>query len=137
MYRYKAKITKVIDGETFVLDVDLGFSIHRHITAKLLRVQVPNALSQDKSESILGDICKTYADAEFTGLEVMIVSNKDRTVNGPGHYRLDIILPNGRSVEWTYNQLGINKYAPNYSEDHVRDLGKRLIEETRKGEGGI
>lgn len=132
MYRYKAKISKIIDGETFVLDVDLGFSIHRHVTAKLLRVQVPNSLSPDRGEAILGEICKTYAEQEYKGLEVMIVSTKDRTVNGPGHYRLDIILPNGRTIEWTYNQLGINKYSPNYSEDHVRELGKRLIEETRK-----
>lgn len=131
MYRYRATITKIIDGETFGLDVDLGFSIHRHITAKLLKVQVPNSLSKDRAESILGEICKTYAEKEYLGLNVMITSTKDRTVNGPGHYRLDIILPTGRTIEWTYNQLGINKFSPNYSDDNVRDLGRRLIDQTR------
>lgn len=132
MYRYKAKITAVRDGETFGLDVDLGFSIHRHVTAKLLKVAVPNRLSKDKAEAVLGEICKTYAETEFIGLDVMIVSTKDRTVDGPGHYRLDVILPTGQTIEWTYNQLGINKYSANYSDENVRALGQKLINETRK-----
>lgn len=35
LYRYNAKLNRVVDGDTIVLDVDLGFDITHKITVRL------------------------------------------------------------------------------------------------------
>lgn len=34
-YTYRARCKRVVDGDTFVLDVDLGFNVRTHITVRL------------------------------------------------------------------------------------------------------
>jgi micrococcal nuclease len=34
-YRYRAQLVRVIDGDTYELDVDLGFHVHTRITVRL------------------------------------------------------------------------------------------------------
>lgn len=41
MYSYAAAITRVIDGDTVVLDIDLGFRIHHEVTARLDGIDAP------------------------------------------------------------------------------------------------
>jgi micrococcal nuclease len=38
MYEYRAEVVRVIDGDTLVLDLDLGFNIRNRVTARLLGV---------------------------------------------------------------------------------------------------
>lgn len=48
MYEYNAKVLRVVDGDTFLLDVDLGF--HAHIVEKirLLGVNTPEKFGVKK-----------------------------------------------------------------------------------------
>lgn len=41
MYSYSATVTRVIDGDTVVLDVDLGFRIRHQVTARLDGIDAP------------------------------------------------------------------------------------------------
>lgn len=40
-YRYRASLIRVIDGDTYVLDVDLGFTVHAHVTVRLRGLDTP------------------------------------------------------------------------------------------------
>ncbi len=40
-YRYRAHLVRVIDGDTYVLDVDLGFRVHSHVTVRLRGLDCP------------------------------------------------------------------------------------------------
>lgn len=40
-YTYTAKVDRIIDGDTVVMLVDLGFHVHKRIRARLLEVDAP------------------------------------------------------------------------------------------------
>ena len=41
MYEYQATVHRVIDGDTVILNVDLGFSTYRRVTVRLKDVMAP------------------------------------------------------------------------------------------------
>lgn len=47
MYNYRAKVVRVVDGDTVDLAVDLGFSVNIHIRARLLDVDTPERGHED------------------------------------------------------------------------------------------
>lgn len=127
MYEYKAVITNVVDGDTFDMDIDLGFNIHIHERVRLLDIDTPEKFGKEKE---LGLLVKEYAALEFAGMEVVIKSEKadvaaETDSFGRWLVRVDA---NGKDIYDTYNKLGINKKCDTYSEDNVRKL-RDLINE--------
>lgn len=43
VYIYRAALKRVIDGDTFVLRVDLGFEVHRDVTVRLRGLLAPES----------------------------------------------------------------------------------------------
>ena len=41
MFEYKARVTRVVDGDTVDFDVDLGFNVHIKVRGRLLNVDTP------------------------------------------------------------------------------------------------
>lgn len=123
MYEYKAKVINVVDGDTFDLDVDLGFKIHMQIRVRLLGVDTPEKRGDKEKE--LGLICTEYAKAHYLNQEVIIRSHKETDLNTDsfGRYLCQLRLENSDEwIETTYTNLGINKYAPNYNPNNVYNL---------------
>jgi len=48
LYRYKAKLIKVIDGDTVDLDIDLGMNCHHHERIRLLGINAPETYGVKK-----------------------------------------------------------------------------------------
>ncbi len=44
---YYAKVDRVIDGDTYVLDVDLGFHVHRRLKVRLHGVDTPENSTEE------------------------------------------------------------------------------------------
>lgn len=125
MYEYKAVITNVVDGDTFDMDIDLGFNIHIHERVRLLDIDTPEKFGKEKE---LGLLVKDYAAFAFTGMEVVIKSEKaDVAANtdsfGRWLVRVDI---GSEDICNIYNRLGINKKCDTYSEDNVRKLDELM-----------
>ena len=51
-YVYDAKIVKVIDGDTFDFEIDLGFSIHVKERLRLYGVNTPEIRGSERSEGL-------------------------------------------------------------------------------------
>ena len=121
MFQYKALITNVVDGDTFDMDIDLGFNIHIHERVRLLDIDTPEKFGKEKD---LGLTVKQYAINHFLNKEVVINSEKaDEAANTDSFGRwLVRVNVNGKDVCDIYNTLGINKKFENYSEDNVRNL---------------
>lgn len=51
MYMYRAIVTRVVDGDTLDLDVDLGFHVRKKIRCRLLDVDTPE-IHKVKKESL-------------------------------------------------------------------------------------
>lgn len=45
MYEYMAVVKRIIDGDTMILDVDLGFKIHHEVDVRLAHVNTPEAVN--------------------------------------------------------------------------------------------
>lgn len=123
MYEYNAVVTNVVDGDTFDLDVDLGFSIHHFVRVRLLNVDTPEKRGPEKE---LGLICTDYAKSKYLGESVVIQSKKinfDVNTDSFGRYLCRMRLADSDMwIDEAYSTLGINKYASNYSAESVRRL---------------
>ena len=54
MYEYKVKITRVIDGDTCDIDVDLGFGIFTKDRIRFMGIDTPESRTRNKKEKALG-----------------------------------------------------------------------------------
>lgn len=121
MYEYKAKILNVVDGDTFDMDIDLGFNIHIHERVRLLGIDTPEKFGEEKP---LGLKVKEFATKNFLGKEVVIQSEKadEAAVTDSFGRWLVYVLVDGESVYHIYNTLGINKMCDTYSVENVENL---------------
>jgi micrococcal nuclease len=72
-YEYKAKFKKVIDGDTLILDIDLGFNIVlSNQTVRLIGIDTPESRSKDKIEKIFGILSKKAVE-EFMKAEDKLI----------------------------------------------------------------
>ena len=47
MYEYRAKITRVVDGDTLKALVDVGFNMHHDVTLRLYGIDCPETRTRD------------------------------------------------------------------------------------------
>jgi micrococcal nuclease len=61
MHEYKAKVTKVIDGDTIRCDIDLGFDIvMTNQTIRLYGIDTPESRTRDLEEKFYGNLSKDF-----------------------------------------------------------------------------
>ena len=64
MYEYRAKILKVIDGDTVVGDIDLGFGVGlTDERVRMMGIDTPESRTRDKVEKKFGLASKEYVKA--------------------------------------------------------------------------
>ena len=121
MYQYKALITNVVDGDTFDMDIDLGFNIHIHERVRLLDIDTPEKFGAEKD---LGLIVKQYAVDHFLYKEVIIKSEKADVAANTDSFGRWLVRVNvdGKDICDIYNFLGINKKHNNYNEKNVYEV---------------
>ena len=54
MYTYKAKLDRVVDGDTIDVNIDLGFDISVHKRVRLAGINAPESRTRDLEEKKLG-----------------------------------------------------------------------------------
>lgn len=81
LYWYKAKVVKVIDGDTLDLDIDLGFDIWHSIRVRLFGVDTPETRSSNIEEKQAGTLAKEYVKKwlDTNGYDIMIQTFKAKT----------------------------------------------------------
>jgi micrococcal nuclease len=77
MYTYKAEVIRVIDGDTVVLNIDLGFKIHHITPCRLAGINAPEMNSKDEKVRAAAVASKEYLMGLLPEeMEVVIVSRK-------------------------------------------------------------
>ena len=60
MYEYKARIVKIVDGDTVDVDIDLGFGIWlTDERVRIMGIDTPESRTRDKVEKFFGKAAKT------------------------------------------------------------------------------
>lgn len=136
-YEYHAKVINVVDGDTIVVDIDLGFNVVlSNQIVRLLGVDTPESRTGDKIEKVFGLASKDYTKLfiETCKKEVIVRTYKSDDTEKFGRLLGEIINPESKEV---LNTLLVDDgYAVKYlgeNKDNVKNLHlqnrKRLIDE--------
>ena len=135
-YEYHAKVTNVVDGDTIVVDIDLGFNVVlSNQSVRLLGVDTPESRTSDKIEKVFGLASKEYAKEFVENCKKQIILRTHKSDDSEKFGRLlgEIINPNSKEV--LNNSLVEEGFAVKYlgeNKDNVKNLHlqnrKRLID---------
>lgn len=67
MYHYRAKLDRVVDGDTVDLVVDLGFNIHHKVRVRLYGIDTPEIRTRDPIEKMAGLAARDFVSDWFAG----------------------------------------------------------------------
>ena len=74
---YKATVQRVVDGDTIILDIDLGFDIVlKNQSVRLYGVDTPECRTRDLKEKAAGLLAKTVAQHLVSVGDTVIVKTK-------------------------------------------------------------
>jgi micrococcal nuclease len=108
MYEYKAKVLRVIDGDTIDFMVDMGFSVFRKIRIRLANVDTPEIYGVKKESAEYEEgmkasgITKGWLDS--TNNEVIIKTHKDQT-GKYGRYIAEVYATTGPHEKTAIQEL--------------------------------
>jgi micrococcal nuclease len=135
-YEYHAKVINVIDGDTVVVDIDLGFNVVlSNQSVRLLGVDTPESRTSDKIEKVFGLASKDYAKEFIENCKKQVILRTHKSDDSEKFGRLlgEIINPNSKEV--LNNSLVEEGFAVKYlgeNKDNVKNLHlqnrKRLID---------
>ena len=134
MFEYRVKqVTKIVDGDTIDVDIDLGFSISYSQRLRLAGIDTPESRTADKFEKTLGLESKEYLKYKFKDAKEVVVKTE----------KPDSSEKYGRILGWVYldgNVKSVNEqmiedgYAWGYmGETKVKDFA--ALAEKRKKSG--
>ena len=115
MYEYKAKIDRVVDGDTIDVIIDLGFDVWKKMRVRMEGINTPESRTRDKEEKARGLAAKARL------VEILEYNNNKciLKVSGVGKY--------GRALATVL----VDSLSPLNGEDGITliDVNKQLIEE--------
>lgn len=93
MYEYYVKrVTKVVDGDTIDVEIDLGFDIIYCSRVRLAGIDTPESRTSDKAEKALGLECKDRLKKLIDGAKSVVIKTE----------KLDSSEKYGRILGWLY-----------------------------------
>lgn len=106
MYTYNAKIIRVVDGDTVVLDIDLGFHTwKRGEHVRLLGIDTPEIRGVSDEEKVRGRAAKAFVEdlVEQCAYDCQVVVETKTPRDKYGRYLANIIFvqADGKTVNLT------------------------------------
>ena len=102
MYEYRAKINRVVDGDTVDVDIDLGFGVWLHDErVRIMGIDTPESRTSDEEEKVFGLAAKARLK-ELLGETAILKTQVDKSGEDAkgkfGRILGDFIAPDGRMV---------------------------------------
>ena len=93
MYEYKCKVTRVVDGDTVDIDIDLGFGVWLHKErVRIYGIDTPESRTRDKEEKVFGLLAKDFVKQFVKGSSVILRTQKYDAKGKFGRILGDIIV---------------------------------------------
>jgi micrococcal nuclease len=89
---YVKKVTKVVDGDTIDVDIDLGFDISFSSRVRLAGIDTPESRTTDKMEKALGLEAKAYLKREIESAKTVVIKTE----------KMDSSEKYGRILGWLF-----------------------------------
>jgi len=128
MYTYIANVIRVVDGDTVIVDIDLGFDMWvRNQSIRLEGIDTPEVRTKDLREKLAGNLAKQRVEELIGGKQIILKTVKDKTEKFGR--MLGILLTNeGLNIN---DLLILERLAVKYdgqSKDLILDAQNRNIE---------
>jgi micrococcal nuclease len=119
---YVKKVTKVVDGDTIDVEIDLGFDISFSSRVRLAGIDTPESRTKDKAEKELGLESKEYLSKHLKDAKSVVIKTEKMNSTEKFGRILGWIYVNGDTV--SLNDMMINDgYAWGYMGDtKVKDF---------------
>lgn len=93
MYEYHVKkVTKVVDGDTIDVEIDLGFDITFSSRVRLAGIDTPESRTTNKAEKVLGLECKDRLKHAIDAAKVIVIKTE----------KMDSSEKYGRILGWLF-----------------------------------
>ncbi len=89
---YVKKVTKVVDGDTIDVEIDLGFDISFSSRVRLAGIDTPESRTTDKMEKALGLEAKAYLKKEIEAAKTVVIKTE----------KMDSSEKYGRILGWLF-----------------------------------
>ena len=125
MFTYNAECERVVDGDTIIAKVDLGFSVWKKVRVRLDGMNAPESRTRDKEEKVKGLAAKARLK------EIMDLNDNKfiLIVNGIGKYGRALgevmVVSVGTNQDISPTQTNVNKLLINEGHAVKYDGGKR------------
>jgi len=124
---YVKKVTKVVDGDTIDVDIDLGFDISFSSRVRLAGIDTPESRTTDKAEKALGLEAKAYLKHAIEGATSVVIKTE----------KMDSSEKYGRILGWVYvdgNTVSLNDMMINdgYAWGYLGDTKVKDFEALKK-----
>ena len=129
MYEYNCTVTRIVDGDTIDVILDLGFSILHKCRVRLYGIDTPESRTRDKDEKARGKLAAKYLkDSIKNGTEIILRSKLKDSKGKYGRVLGEIIVDN-----ININQSMIEKYlAVRYTGQSKKDVEAEHLENRKK-----
>ena len=76
MYRYKVQVTRVVDGDTVDVDIDLGFGMtYKKQRVRMMGIDTPESRTRDLEEKFYGKQSKYFLEDLLKDQKIQLVSH--------------------------------------------------------------
>ncbi len=107
MFQYKAKVIRIIDGDSLILDIDLGFRTHIEIPVRLAHINTPELRDSNEENRARAKQAKDELAVRLIDPAVTIRSLKPFKGDKYGRWLVEIINSSGVNVNQTLLDLGL------------------------------
>jgi len=123
MYEYFVKeVTKVVDGDTIDVIIDLGFDIMFSSRVRLAGIDTPESRTTDKAEKVLGLEAKEYLKKQLKDAKSVVIRTEKMNSSEKYGRILGWVYINGES-ESVNNKMINDGYAWGYlGETKIKDF---------------
>tara|TARA_R100001369_G_scaffold20786_1_gene38160 strand:+ start:64 stop:486 length:423 start_codon:yes stop_codon:yes gene_type:complete len=132
MYEYGCKITRVVDGDTVDVILDLGFSILHKCRVRLYGIDTPESRTRDKDEKVRGKLASKFLqDAIDNGKKVVLRSKLKDSKGKYGRVLGEIVVDNiNINASMIENYLAVAYFGQSKDDIEAEHLinRKKLIE---------
>ena len=102
MYEYRAKVLRVVDGDTVDVDIDLGFGIVlANERVRIMGIDTPESRTRDKTEKVFGLAAKARLKdllGKTAVLKTQVSKNGEDMKGKFGRILGDFVASDGRMV---------------------------------------
>tara|TARA_Y100000289_G_scaffold54376_1_gene56766 strand:- start:39 stop:437 length:399 start_codon:yes stop_codon:yes gene_type:complete len=129
MYEYRCKVSRVVDGDTVDVDIDLGFGVWLHKErVRVLGIDTPESRTRDKEEKKYGLAAKAFVK-DFFRIGDVVLTTKKYDAKGKFGRILGDFKCNGRTLSKVMIEM---HHAVEYHGQSKEDIREAHLANRRK-----